>query len=489
MLVGRSALRLAGRVDLVGHGCRDPRHLRVHARAHPRSHALAASTAALMLASPHGHHPERRVPRLPVLARASGCCSARALLAGLRRRSPWLLVVGGILLGVALRDPAVRRGALGRGDGRVRRVHDLARVGAPARAVALVALGFLPFLVLPRSRTTASSPGQFTTFPFTAKEPLDKFGFGYRRLMPRIVRYRLHARPGVRGSAVNGVLRPAVPRSGATSGVLLAGGRALVPSHATAPPGSSSRSWSCSRPGYFVFWGNRLASGFAFLSGPVYFLPLFVSLSRLHRHRAAGAVASTGARPLIVVLCVVVVATVPFLYDKSAMNRRISAAQEPWRRRDAMQLPGRSLVIVRDSGPYLLHLQPVLGERARSRRPGPLLGRPRRRLVRADRALPGAHAVRAANEPSAAQQPHQAHRRQGPDRERAPDHGDRRSRRAAAGPGAQPDRRGGGRSRRSASGTGSEQRTSVADRRTAPTRPSGRSCRRPRPTFSTVRYR
>jgi hypothetical protein len=108
--------------------------------------------------------------------------------------------------------------------------------------------------------------------------------------------------------------------------------------------------------GYFVFWGNRLASGFAFLSGPVYFIPLFVplclfiatALMWLWRQRRAA---------LVLVLCVFIVATIPFLYDKSAMNHRISAAQEPWRHAtDA--LPGRPLVIVRDAGPYLLHLNP-----------------------------------------------------------------------------------------------------------------------------------
>jgi hypothetical protein len=52
-----------------------------------------------------------------------------------------------------------------------------------------------------------------------------------------------------------------------------------------------------------------------------------------------------------------VVATVPFLYDKVHMNHNISAAQVPWKEAEA-RLPANSLVIVRDSGPYLLHLNP-----------------------------------------------------------------------------------------------------------------------------------
>ena len=125
--------------------------------------------------------------------------------------------------------------------------------------------------------------------------------------------------------------------------------------------------------GYFFFWGDRLASGFAYLSGPVYFIPLFVplclfiatALIALWRHRRG---------LLIGLVCVMAVATVPFLYDKSAMNHRLSEAQEPWQRAPD-SLPGKSLVIVRDSGPYLLHLNPFSQNGTRSRRPGAVRGR------------------------------------------------------------------------------------------------------------------
>ena len=105
----------------------------------------------------------------------------------------------------------------------------------------------------------------------------------------------------------------------------------MVPSpgpHDVAAPGDDGRvpgrATSC-------FWGDRLASGFAYLSGPVYFIPLFVPLCifiatvllrlwRRHRWLADRARAA-----------VLVVATVPFLYDKSKMNHNISAAQVPWK--------------------------------------------------------------------------------------------------------------------------------------------------------------
>ena len=85
---------------------------------------------------------------------------------------------------------------------------------------------------------------------------------------------------------------------------------------------------------------------------------------------------------LIVLVCVIAVATVPFLYDKSAMNHRLSEAQVPWQRAPTT-LPGKSLVIVRDSGPYLLHLNPFSQNATRSRRPGAVRGRPGGGIVRA----------------------------------------------------------------------------------------------------------
>jgi hypothetical protein len=88
----------------------------------------------------------------------------------------------------------------------------------------------------------------------------------------------------------------------------------------------------------------------------VYLLPLFLPLC-LFIATALLAIARRRRALVLVVLLVLVVATVPFLYDKSAMNHRLSAAQEPWRHATD-DLPGESLVVVRDSGPYLLHLNP-----------------------------------------------------------------------------------------------------------------------------------
>jgi len=317
-----------------------------------RDHWLSLLTATLVLASPMIITQSGQYLGY-LFSLGIGLLFGAALLAGLRRRSGWLAVVAGAFLGIVFvtRPYDAVLWAVAMGGYAVfltwrEWAHQL-------RTVGLVFLGFLPFVVLTLAHNRIVT-GSFTQFPFSAKEPLDKFGFGYRRLMPHIVGIDYTVGQAVRGSVVEGLYVPQF-LIGTYVGLLTAGAGLwlrrrdrttllLLAIMVVFPAG------------YFVFWGNRLASGFAFLSGPVYFIPLFVplclfiatALIALWRRRRAA---------LVVLLCVFVVATVPFLYDKSRMNHTISAAQEPWRHAtDA--LPGRSLVIVRDSGPYLLHLNP-----------------------------------------------------------------------------------------------------------------------------------
>ena len=58
------------------------------------------------------------------------------------------------------------------------------------------------------------------------------------------------------------------------------------------------------------------------------------------------------------VLCLVLaVATIPYLVSAIGPNHKISTAQEPWK--DATRaIRDRALVIVANSGPYLMHLNP-----------------------------------------------------------------------------------------------------------------------------------
>ncbi|HLM16703.1 MAG TPA: hypothetical protein VK549_02700 [Acidimicrobiia bacterium] len=317
-----------------------------------RDHTLAFVSALLMLASPM-LITQSGVYLSYLFSLGVGLLFGSALFAGLRTRRWWLLVASGLLLGVLfITRPydAVLWAVVMGGYAIFTTWRQWAR---QFRTAGLVFLGMLPFLVLTLVHNRIVT-GKFTQFPFTAKEPLDTFGFGFRKLMPidRGIDYTpVEALKGTGLSAFYipqfligsyvAVLVAAVGlwfrRRDRTTWLLL-GIMVVFP------------------VGYLVFWGNRLASGFAFLSGPIYFLPLFVPLCIFvatvllrmwRRHR----------KSLVALCCVFVLATVPFFYDKVKMNHHISVAQAVWRDADA-KVPDGSLVIVRDSGPYVMHLNP-----------------------------------------------------------------------------------------------------------------------------------
>ena len=315
-------------------------------------HTLAFVSALLMLASPM-LITQSGVYLGYLWSLGLGLLFGASLLAGLRLRTWWRLIAAGVLLGALFitRPFDAVLWALVMGGYAI--FTTWRQWSRQVRTAALVLVGMLPFLVLTLVQNYVVT-GKFTQFPFTAKEPLDTFGFGYRRLMPHILGIDYTLKEAVKGTGLSGFYLPQF-LVGSYVAILLAGfglwfrrrdrTTLLLLAMMVAFP-----------LGYFGFWGNRLASGFAYLSGPVYFVPLFVPLCifvatvllRLwRRHRWW----------LVALCCVLVVATVPFLYDKSKMNHNISAAQVPWKEA-AAKLPANSLVIVRDSGPYLLHLNP-----------------------------------------------------------------------------------------------------------------------------------
>jgi hypothetical protein len=317
-----------------------------------RDHRLALVTSVLMLASPMVIT-QAGVYLGYLFSLGLGLLFGAALLSGIRLDQRWRFVAAGALLGILFITRPF--------DGVLWAV----AIGGYAifitwrqwprqfRTAVLVFLGFLPLLMITLAQNRIVT-GSFTQFPFTAKEPLDKFGFGYRRLMPHIVGIHYTFIEAVKGTGLSGLALPRFLIGSYVSLVVGLGGLWLRRRDRT--------TWLLLAlivvfpAGYFMFWGNRLASGFADLSGPVYFLPLFVPVCIF---------VATGLlwlwarrRVLLIVLCgVLVVATVPFLYDAAAKNHRISAAQEPWRQATA-SLHRKSLIIIRDSGPYLLHINP-----------------------------------------------------------------------------------------------------------------------------------
>jgi 4-amino-4-deoxy-L-arabinose transferase-like glycosyltransferase len=317
-----------------------------------RNHVLSLVSAALLLTCPM-IITQSGVYLGYLFSLGMGLLFGTALLAGLRRASVWLQILAGLALGLLFItrpfDAVLWAVAMGGYA-----VYTTWREwGRQARAAVWVFLGFLPFVVLTLVHNHTVT-GSFTQFPFTAKEPLDKFGFGYRRLMPGVIGIDYTVGQAMRGSGVNASYVPQF---------LIGSYLGLVVAFVGFWMRRRDRStWVLLAMmvvfpvGYFFFWGNRLASGFAFLSGPVYFIPLFVPLSVFI---AAALIALWRRRPglLVALVVVLVLATLPFLYDKSAMNHRLSAAQEPWRASSA-NVPANSLVFVRDSGPFLLHLNP-----------------------------------------------------------------------------------------------------------------------------------
>ncbi len=107
--------------------------------------------------------------------------------------------------------------------------------------------------------------------------------------------------------------------------------------------------------GYFFFWGTYLSSLTARLVGSIYFVPAVVPLCalavlgvlELDRRRAAAWVVVAG-----------LVVTAPVMANRIGVNHRISRSQEPWAQSVA-KIDEPSLVIVAESGPYLLFKNPV----------------------------------------------------------------------------------------------------------------------------------
>ncbi len=322
------------------------------ARELTKDRSLALLTGVLMLASPFVVVQSGTYLGY-LFSLGLGLFFGTALLVGLRRDSNGLFVVAGMLLGwLLLTRPldAILWAAPFAGYALVlywRRWRLL------AGGAVVVALGFVPFLVITLLYNRHVS-GNALQFPLTAKDPLDTFGFGLRRLMPGAETFSYSGRAAIDATLDNfGEL----PR-------FMIGGLLGV---AAAAVGLWMRRRDRSTLallflalafplGYFVFWGNLLSTKYSYLSSPVYYIPLYFPLCVL-----VATVLLTAWRHLrvaaVVLSALLVLATLPSLVEQIRVNHRISAAQEPWR--NATEgLPGRSLVFVADAGDYLLHLNP-----------------------------------------------------------------------------------------------------------------------------------
>jgi hypothetical protein len=220
-------------------------------------------------------------------------------------------------------------------------------------AVFFTGMGVAPFFIV-TLLYNYNVTGSFTQFPITAKEPLDSFGFGPRRLMPIGDIFHYTIRSAVKSTAHNLRVFPPFLVGGWVGAVVAAVGVWLRRRDRTT---LVFLGIAASLPlGYFFFWGNLLSGRAAGLSGPIYFVPLYapacvfiatVLIAAWRRRRALG----------VALAVVLAAATIPSLVSKIDVNHKISAAQKPWQGvTDSIE--GRALVFVENSGPYLMHLNP-----------------------------------------------------------------------------------------------------------------------------------
>jgi 4-amino-4-deoxy-L-arabinose transferase-like glycosyltransferase len=323
------------------------------ARELTRDHGLSLVAAAVMTASPV-LLVQGGVYLSYLFAAGLGLVFAAALLSGVRRQRPLRMVGAGVCLGwIFLTRPfdavlwAVGATAYLLWTRR-RRLRTLLPVAG------WLAVGAAPF-VLAALAYNAAVVGGPLSFPNTASDPLDTFGFGQRRIMPGFGKTEFGFWEAVEGSGKNAKAFRTFAFGGILGVIAAAAGiwrvrhdRRLLP----------LLTLSAAFPlGYLVFWGIHVSSLGAILSAPIYYIPIYATVSILMAvtFRAVWRRRRIAAVVLVVVLAI---ATVPGVYDGLATNRRISESQESLEQ--AAPPPGRTLVFVEHSGPYLLFTNPFV---------------------------------------------------------------------------------------------------------------------------------
>jgi hypothetical protein len=220
----------------------------------------------------------------------------------------------------------------------------------PIAACFLAALA--PFLVL-QALHNRHLTGSFLTLPITAKDPLDTFGFGMRRLMPSFEAEGYGLRRAAASTLKHGFFLPWFV-VGAYLGVVVAAAGVWLRRR-------EARTWflvglAASFPlAYFPFWGTYVSSLTVRLSGPIYLVPLYAPLAILI---ASALVALTRRSPRSALALVVVMAliTVPITLGRLGLNRELSRAQAAWREStDSIDEPA---VVVVAATAYLMYLNP-----------------------------------------------------------------------------------------------------------------------------------
>ena len=281
-----------------------------------------------------------------------GTLFATFLLRSVRVGSGWRAAVAGALLGwmVMTRNYdavvwAVVVGGYVVGSG-WRRWRELARL------VPWFLAGIVP-LVGFQLWHNAHLTGSPLEFPITVADPLDTFGFGYRRLMPKLAPFDYRPIDALRGTAKNAFFTPWFLFGAYLGAALAAVG---IGAHA-----KDRRTWFLVALGvgfplaYFPFWGVHVSSLTTRISGPIYSIPAYVPLCIL---MARGLVwgAQRHRRVTAAAVVAMVVITIPVAIGRLGLNRQLSRLQLGWTA-SVEPIEGPAFVVVADSG-YLMQLNP-----------------------------------------------------------------------------------------------------------------------------------
>jgi hypothetical protein len=322
------------------------------ARTLTSDHAVSLTAAAFMVLSPI-FLIQSGVYLGYLFTLGLGLFFGAALITGVERRRPVLVITAGFLVGWLFMtrpfDAVLWAAAFGT---YVVIVHwrEWARL---FRAAAWAILGALP-VVIATLAYNRHVTGSFTQFPITAADPLDTFGFGLRRLMPTFGEADYTVGVAFRSVAKHGIWLPLFV-FGSYLGVIVAGVGAWMQRRQRSTL-ALLLLMAAFPVGYFFFWGLHVSATSTTLSGPIYFIPLFaplvifmaIAVVRGWRHRRAVAVAT---------VAVLVVVTIPIAANRLDVNHRISDSQVPWHEA-THDVKGRSLVFVQQGGRYLLLLNP-----------------------------------------------------------------------------------------------------------------------------------
>jgi hypothetical protein len=278
---------------------------------------------------------------------------AAALLSGIRRGIMWRVVAAGVMLGYIFITRPYDAVLWGIAVGGYALWVNRKEWRTLVRPLLWFVVGALPFLAITLAYNVHVT-GSPTSFPITAADPLDKFGFGTRRIAQRVSTDHYGLYQAVRATGKNGVYVPLF-LAGTYVGVLVAGFGAWL--RRREPSTLALLAMIFVFPlGYFVFWGMKVSAITVRISGPIYLVALYGPLAILIATVIVWAWKRRAALGIGLV-ALLVVATVPLELNRIDVNRSISRAQEPWDgSTDA--ITDRSLVFVAQSGPYLLFLNP-----------------------------------------------------------------------------------------------------------------------------------